>query len=76
MEKVISMFEYIHKRKLKENIEELDVKVCTYNFLKKLKINKLSDLHNINWQELVQGNKNEVHIITDLEGFLSFSKEA
>lgn len=73
---VINFLEQKAKRDSKKNIEDLDIRVCTYNFLKKLKISVLSELHKFNWVELAKEHKHYQYIVEDLQALMPLKQEA
>lgn len=73
---IVNFLEYKNRKTLEICIEELDIKVCTYNFLKKLKVKCLSDLSNINWMEEAKVHSKAKYIISDLHNLMFLPKEA
>lgn len=76
MSNIINFLEYKNKKNLEILIEELEIKVCTYNFLKKLKVTCLSELSNINWIEKAKAHSKAEYILSDLHNLMSLPKEA
>lgn len=64
---IVSLEDFKKKKDMNKNIEELNIKVCTYNFLKKLKVGKIADLIHVDWlSQLALEGKGE-QIIEDLK---------
>lgn len=70
---VISFADFKAKKELDKHIEDLNLRICTYNFLKKLKVTRISQLLQIDWSTMVRLEKKALQIIEDLSVYLPSS---
>lgn len=67
---VVCFAEFKAKKELDKHIEDLDLRICTYNFLKKLKVTRISQLLQIDWSAMVRLEKKATQIIEDLSAYI------
>lgn len=73
---IVSLSEFKMKKEVDQYIENLNVRICTYNFLKKLNITSLRQLQNIEWATFVHTEKKAALIVEDLTKYLSAIRTA
>lgn len=72
--KLFFLADYKKRKLLAQHIEELEIRVCTYNFLKKHNITEIEQLFQVDWKTVLSVETKAQLIMEDLSDFIQFGE--